>query len=148
MTRKQKRLLSIGAIGLVLLFAVGLVATALRDKIVFFHFPTDIVVHKKASPGQRVRIGGVVETGSVVQDGSSVLFSVTDGDNALPVAFVGILPDLFREGQGVIAEGMLRVDGRFDADKVLAKHDENYIPKELQELLKKKDVWQGSETTQ
>ena len=148
MTRKQKRLLSIGVIGFVLLLAAGLVATALRDKIVFFHFPTDIVVHKKASPGQRVRIGGVVETGSVTRDGSNVVFSVTDGENTLPVEFVGILPDLFREGQGVIAEGMLKSDGRFDADKVLAKHDENYIPKELQELLKKKELWQGSETYQ
>ncbi len=148
MTRKQKRLMGIGGIGLVLLFAAALVATALRDEIVFFHFPTDIIVHKKASPGQRVRIGGVVEAGSVSAEGANVSFSVTDGDNVLPVEFVGILPDLFREGQGVIAEGALHVDGHFDADKVLAKHDENYIPKELQELLKKKDVWQGGETAQ
>ena len=132
-------------IGAVLAVAATLVAVALRDEIVFFHFPTDILVEKKASPGQRIRIGGLVEPGSVERDGAKVAFSVTDGDNRLSVHYVGSLPDLFEEGQGVIAEGSLRPDLQFDADKVLAKHDENYIPRELQDMLKEENVWQGSE---
>ncbi len=144
MTRKQRRFLNIGMVGAVLAIAATLVAVALRDEIVFFHFPTDIIVEKKAAPGQRIRIGGLVEIDSVVREGTQVSFTVTDGENSLPVVYEGSLPDLFEEGQGVIAEGALQTDLKFKADKVLAKHDENYIPRELEDLLKEKNVWQGS----
>lgn len=143
MTRKQKRLAMIGGIGVVLLGAVLLVTTALRDKIVFFYTPTEIVAEGKAKPGERVRIGGLVKEGSVVRDGEKVSFVVTDTEKDLPVTYVGILPDLFREGQGVVSEGMVGGDGIFAADTVLAKHDENYIPKEVADALKDKGVWQG-----
>jgi cytochrome c-type biogenesis protein CcmE len=143
MTRKQKRLAMIGGIGVVLLGAVLLVTTALRDKIVFFYTPTEIVADGKAKPGERVRIGGLVKEGSVVRDGEKVSFVVTDTEKDLPVTYIGILPDLFREGQGVVSEGMIGGDGIFSADTVLAKHDENYIPKEVADALKDKGVWQG-----
>lgn len=143
MTRKQKRLAMIGGIGAVLLGAVLLVTTALRDKIVFFYTPTEIVAEGKAKPGERVRIGGLVKEGSVVRDGEKVSFVVTDTEKDLPVTYVGILPDLFREGQGVVSEGTIGGDGIFAADTVLAKHDENYIPKEVADALKDKGVWQG-----
>jgi cytochrome c-type biogenesis protein CcmE len=143
MTRKQKRLAMIGGIGVVLLGAVLLVTTALRDKIVFFYTPTEIVAEGKAKPGERVRIGGLVKEGSVVRDGEKVSFVVTDTEKDLPVTYIGILPDLFREGQGVVSEGMIGGDGIFSADTVLAKHDENYIPKEVADALKDKGVWQG-----
>jgi cytochrome c-type biogenesis protein CcmE len=133
----------IGGIGVVLLGAVLLVMTALRDKIVFFYTPTEIVAEGKAKPGERVRIGGLVKEGSIVRDGEKVSFVVTDTEKDLPVTYVGILPDLFREGQGVVSEGMIGGDGIFAADTVLAKHDENYIPKEVADALKDKGVWQG-----
>jgi cytochrome c-type biogenesis protein CcmE len=143
MTRKQKRLALIGGIGAVLFAAVLLVMGALRDKIVFFYTPTEIAVEGKASPGQRIRLGGLVKEGSLVRDGAKVSFTVTDTANEVSVKYEGILPDLFREGQGVVAEGAM-ADGRiFAADTVLAKHDENYIPKEVADSLKKQGVWQG-----
>ncbi len=143
MTRKQKRLAMIGGIGVVLLGAVLLVMSALRDKIVFFYTPTEIVTEGKASPGQRIRIGGLVKEGTVLKQGGNVSFEVTDTEHELKVAYVGLLPDLFREGQGVVAEGRIGQNGVFVADTVLAKHDENYIPKEVAEALKDKGVWQG-----
>jgi cytochrome c-type biogenesis protein CcmE len=133
----------IGGIGFVLLAAVLLVMTALRDKIVFFYTPTEIVAEGKAKPGERVRIGGLVKEGSIVREGEKVSFVVTDTEKDLPVTYVGILPDLFREGQGVVSEGMIGSDGIFAADTVLAKHDENYIPKEVADALKDKGVWKG-----
>lgn len=143
MTRKQKRLAMIGGIGVVLLGAVLLVMSALRDKIVFFYTPTEIVTEGKAGPGQRIRIGGLVKEGTVLKQGGNVSFEVTDTEHELKVAYVGLLPDLFREGQGVVAEGAIDQNGVFVADTVLAKHDENYIPKEVAEALKEKGVWQG-----
>lgn len=143
MTRKQKRLLGIAIIGLVLACAAGLMAIGLRDEIVFYHEPTDVLVEQKVAPGERFRLGGLVVAGSIERDGTRVAFTVTDGDHSLPVAFDGNLPDLFRDGQGVIAEGKLEPSGTFIADNILAKHDENYIPKELSETLKKNQVWQG-----
>ena len=142
MTRKQKRLLGIGSIGAVLAAAVALVAFALQDEIVFFYSPTDIIVEKKVASGQRFRIGGLVKMASLVKDGEHVSFIVTDTSNEVAVTHTGILPDLFREGQGIIAEGMLGEDGVFAADTVLAKHDENYMPKEVADALKKQGVWQ------
>jgi cytochrome c-type biogenesis protein CcmE len=143
MTRKQKRLTTIGTIGAVLLAAVLLVMFALRDEIVFFYSPTDILVENKANPGERFRLGGLVKEGSIVKNGETVSFVITDTEKDLAVTFVGILPDLFREGQGVIAEGIMSSDSRFEADSVLAKHDENYMPKEVADTLKEKGVWQG-----
>jgi len=143
MTRKQKRLTSIGVIGLVIACALGLAAIALNDEIVFFYDPSDIVVGNKVAPGQKFRIGGLVEDGSVSKQSTQVSFIVTDGAHSVPVTYDGILPDLFREGQGIIAEGELTKDGEFVAQNVLAKHDEQYIPKELEGILKEKGVYKG-----
>ena len=142
MTRKQQRIAIIIA-GLALLgVATGLVLYALDETMVFFHTPSD-VAEKGIAPGTRFRLGGLVETGSVVRgQGTGVQFIVTDTEKTLPVAFTGILPDLFREGQGVVAEGTLNGAGTFVADSVLAKHDENYMPKEVADALKAQGVWQ------
>lgn len=145
MTRKQKRLLSIALIGAVLALAVALAAIALRDEIVFFYDPTEVVTEGKINPGQRFRIGGLVEEGSVARSDALVEFRVTDGQNTIKIEYDGLLPDLFREGQGIIAEGSLDNLGVFKADTVLAKHDEKYVPKELEGILKEKKVWKGSE---
>jgi cytochrome c-type biogenesis protein CcmE len=141
MTRKQRRLSLIGAALGVLALAVALVLVALQDSIVFFNSPTD-VVEKQIKPGTRIRIGGLVKEGSVQRgDSLAVRFDVTDGKSTLVVAYQGLLPDLFREGQGVVAEGTLDVAGTFRADNVLAKHDETYMPKEVADALKKQGHW-------
>ena len=141
MTRRQRRLVLIGSALAVLVLAVGLVLTALRDSIVFFNSPTDIV-EKQVAPGARVRLGGLVKEGSVARgDNLQVRFAVTDGRHTIPVAYTGLLPDLFREGQGVVTEGALDGSGTFKADSVLAKHDENYMPREVAERLKQQGHW-------
>jgi cytochrome c-type biogenesis protein CcmE len=143
MTRKQRRGVLIGTCLLVLGVAVGLVLYAMRDSIVFFYSPSD-VADRHVAPGQRFRLGGLVETGSVERDaGATVRFVVTDRAKTLPVTYTGVLPDLFREGQGVVAEGTLRPDGVFHADSVLAKHDEKYMPPEVAAKLKSEGVWRG-----
>ncbi len=149
MTRKQKRLSVILAGLAVLGVAAGLVLYALRDTIVFFYTPSEIG-EKGVKPGQRFRIGGLVEKGSLQKsEGTTVHFVVTDTIKTLPVSYTGQLPDLFREGQGVVAEGKLDAGGTFLADTVLAKHDENYMPKDLTDKLKEKGVWnEGQGTTQ
>ena len=140
MTRKQRRLVLIGSGLAVLGLAAVLVLTALRDTIVFFNSPTD-VVEKQIAPGTRIRLGGLVKPGSIEKgENLRVRFEVTDGNKALAVAYTGILPDLFREGQGVVAEGVLE-PGLFRADTVLAKHDETYMPKEVADALKKQGHW-------
>lgn len=144
MTRKQKRGALIAGCLLVLAIAAGLVLFALKDSIVFFHSPSD-VVEKDIKPGTRFRIGGLVEKGSLVKgEGLLVTFAVTDGATSRKVSFNKILPDLFREEQGVVAEGQLNASGVFVADSVLAKHDETYMPPEVADALKKQGVWQGS----
>ena len=141
MTRKQRRIVLIGSGLGVLLVAVLLVLSALKDSIVFFNTPTD-VAEKHVAPGSRIRLGGLVATGSVTKgDALSVRFEVTDGNRTIPVTFQGILPDLFREGQGVVAEGALDSSGVFKADNVLAKHDERYMPKDVADALKKQGHW-------
>jgi cytochrome c-type biogenesis protein CcmE len=141
MTRKQRRLALIGAGLAVLGLAAALVLFALKDSIVFFNSPSDLV-EKHIGPGARLRLGGLVETGSVKRgDNLNVRFEVTDGNHAVAVAYQGILPDLFREGQGVVAEGALDASGVFRADTVLAKHDEKYMPKEVADALKKQGHW-------
>jgi cytochrome c-type biogenesis protein CcmE len=141
MTRKQRRLgLIVACIG-VLGIAVGLVLFAVRGSIVFFNSPSDLV-EKHVAPGTRVRLGGLVVPGSIVKGQNLVVhFKVTDGNKAVAVDFQGILPDLFREGQGVVTEGVLDPGGIFRADTVLAKHDERYMPKEVAEALKKEGHW-------
>ena len=120
-----------------LVLALGLALTALRDSIVFFNSPTD-VVEKQIAPGKRIRLGGLVKDGSVTRaDNLQVRFAVTDGRNTIPVAYQGLLPDLFREGQGVVTEGVLDHAGLFKADSVLAKHDENYMPVEAAHSIEK-----------
>ena len=143
MTRKQRRGVLIGVSVMVLTVAVGLVLFALRDSIVFFHTPSD-VVEKNIATGQRFRLGGLVAEGSVSRgEGAKVTFIVTDTLRNLPVSYEGILPDLFREGQGVVAEGILAPSGIFVADTVLAKHDETYMPPEVAKALKDKGVKLG-----
>ena len=141
MTRRQRR---IGLIGLslgVLALALGLVLSALRDSIVFFNSPTD-VLQKHVAAGTRIRLGGLVSPGTLVRsDNMQVRFQVTDGNHAVTVAYQGLLPDLFREGQGVVTEGALDTAGIFRADSVLAKHDETYMPKEVADSLKKQGHW-------
>jgi cytochrome c-type biogenesis protein CcmE len=141
MTRKQRRFSLIGAALGILALAVALVLSALKDSIVFFNTPTD-VVEKQVKPGTRLRIGGLVKEGSVLRgDGLAVRFEVTDGKRTVPVAYRGLLPDLFREGQSVIAEGALDPGGIFRADSVLAKHDETYMPKDVADALKRQGHW-------
>ncbi len=143
MTRKGKRLALIGGAILVLGVAVGLVLFALRDNIVFFYTPSELA-QKHVAPGTRLRIGGLVKEGSVVKNaGREVSFIVTDRNSEVKVAYNGQLPDLFREGQGVVADGALTAEGAFRADSVLAKHDEKYMPRDVAEALKKQGVWQG-----
>ena len=145
MTRKQRRAVLIGTCLAVLGVAVGLVLFALRDSIVFFYTPSE-VAEKNLDAGQRFRLGGLVENGSVKRgEGTTVSFVITDKRSILPVTFTGVLPDLFREGQGVVAEGVLNSDGVFHADSVLAKHDENYMPPEVAKKLKEQGVWRGDE---
>jgi len=143
MTRKQRRLALIGSGLTVLAVAAVLVLSALKDSIVFFNSPTD-VVEKNVQPGARIRLGGLVKPGSVERgDNLSVRFEVTDGNRAVPVTYTGILPDLFREGQGVVAEGVVEPGGNLKADTVLAKHDERYMPKEVADALKKQGHWEN-----
>jgi cytochrome c-type biogenesis protein CcmE len=145
MTRKQRRLVLIGGSIGVLALAVGLVLNALSGAIVFFNSPTDIK-EKHIAAGTRVRIGGLVKDGSVQRgDNMRIRFEVTDGKSDVPVTFQGIVPDLFREGQGVVAEGKIEPGGMLDADTVLAKHDERYMPKEVVDALKKSGRWDESE---
>jgi len=142
MTRKQRRLVLIGTSLGVLAIALALVLSALRQSIVFFNSPTDIV-EQHVAPGTRIRLGGLVKPGSIKRgDDLRIAFAVTDGKTDIPVAYQGIVPDLFREGQGVVVEGQVEPGGTFKADTVLAKHDENYMPREVADALKKTGRWQ------
>jgi cytochrome c-type biogenesis protein CcmE len=143
MTRRQRRIVLIGSALGVLAIAVALMLSAFRDSIVFFNSPTD-VVEKQIKPGTRIRLGGLVKDGSVTRgENLSVRFDVTDGRNTIAVAYQGLLPDLFREGQGVVTEGTLESASLFKADSVLAKHDETYMPKEVADALKKQGHWKA-----
>ena len=147
MTRKQRRLTLIGTAVGVLGLALGLVLYAMSDNIVFFHAPADVSA-KGVQPGTRFRLGGLVKEGSIRRDGQSITFEVRDTQRALPVRYQGILPDLFREGQGVVAEGVLEGSGVFRADTVLARHDETYMPREVADALKQQGRWQGEQGAQ
>ena len=144
MTRKRRRLVLIGGALCVLAVAVGLMLNAFRDSIVFFNSPSD-VAEKRIPAGTRIRIGGLVKPGSVAHgDNLKIRFEVTDGNRDVVVAYQGVLPDLFREGQGVVAEGALDGAGQFNADTILAKHDETYMPKEVADALKKSGHWKDA----
>jgi cytochrome c-type biogenesis protein CcmE len=145
MTRKQRRSVFIVSGLAVLGLAAFLVLSALRDSIVFFYSPSDIG-SQALQPGQRIRLGGMVSEGSLKRLASTdVEFAISDGSRTINVSYNGLLPDLFREGQGVVTEGKLDPSGRFIADTVLAKHDETYMPREVADSLKKQGVWRGGE---
>ena len=140
MTPKRKRLyLLLGSLG-VLGIAAALVLSALNDNLVFFYSPSQ-VAEKHPAPERRFRLGGLVEAGSVKKAGQEVRFTVTDTHQSVQVVYRGLLPDLFREGQGVVAEGALAADGVFVAREVLAKHDENYMPPEVAKAIKEAGQW-------
>jgi cytochrome c-type biogenesis protein CcmE len=141
MTRKGRRLVLIGGGLGVLAVAVALMLDAFRGSIVFFNSPSE-VAEKHIAPGTRMRLGGLVKAGSLTRgDNMKIRFDVTDGSREITVAYQGVLPDLFREGQGVVAEGALDGSGVFAADTILAKHDETYMPKEVADALKKSGHW-------
>ena len=145
MTRKKRRFALIGISGALLAVSAALVLFALRDQIGFFYSPTE-VVEKAPAAGTRLRLGGLVVDGSVRREpDGSVRFAITDTANSTEVFYRGILPDLFREGQGIVAEGVVTQTGGLNAENVLAKHDENYMPPEVAEALKAQGVWQGGE---
>lgn len=131
MTRKQKRLAIIAGLGVVLAVAAGLIFFALRDQIVFFYSPSE-VKEKQVAVGLPIRLGGLVKVDSWTCTDGVFNFTVTDGSDEMQAHYRGILPDLFREGQGVVVEGAVADDGSFTASNVLAKHDENYMPVEAQ----------------
>ena len=144
MTRKRQRLIFV-LLGLLMLSAAtALVLGAFRQNIVFFFSPTDLLASPQP-PGHDFRLGGLVEQGSVSKDGENVRFRITDKKNALAVVYRGVLPDLFRENQGVVVEGSLAADGSFTATTVLAKHDEKYMPPEVAAALKKAGEWRPTQ---
>ena len=140
-TRRGRRVVILGTAGLVLVASLGLVLVAMRDTIVFFRSPTEVVASGQV--GTRIRLGGLVETGSLKKEpGQTIEFAVGDGNARVPVRYKGLLPDLFREGQGVVTEGALSASGVFVADTVLARHDETYMPREVVDALKAQGRWQ------
>ena len=145
-SRKQKRLAVIAGLAVVVALATTLVLVALRDQIVFFYSPSDVVA-REIAPGTPMRLGGLIKDGTWTRDGQDNSFVVTDGAEDVAARYTGILPDLFREGQGVVAEGSLGPDGTFIATNVLAKHDENYIPKEVVDALKASGEWRPETAT-
>lgn len=142
MRRRNQRLMMIGAAGAVLVLAATLTFMGLRQSIVYFVAPSELSA--KASAGQQVRLGGLVVEGTLRRDpDGATRFAVTDGATQVDVRYVGVLPDLFREGQGVVAEGAWTPGQAFEASRVLAKHDETYMPREVAEALKQRGEWKG-----
>ena len=145
MKRKHRRLLVVAASLGLLGIAAALVLTAVEDSLVFFFTPTDLAA-RATPPETKFRLGGLVEEGSVRTEGATTYFRVTDLTQAVPASYTGVLPDLFREGQGVVAEGQLDAAGHFTATEVLAKHDENYMPKEVADALRESGQWKAGKT--
>lgn len=147
MKRKHRRLLvvavSLGLLG----SAAALVLNAVEDSLVFFYTPSDLA-ERPTPPADLFRLGGLVEEGSKRTEGATTYFVVTDLNRTIPASYTGVLPDLFREGQGVVAEGTLGPDGRFTASEVLAKHDETYMPKEVADALRESGQWREGEARQ
>ena len=138
MRKRSQRLWLIGVAGVLAAGGVALAATALQDTVAFFYSPSDVIAKDVAASGKSARVGGLVEMKSVSHNAEGeMVFRITDNNNNIPVIFDGIPPDLFREGQGVIAEGKFDTQGRLVAKRVLAKHDENYMPKEVYDALRK-----------
>ena len=149
MTRKQRRMNFI-CLGLLILgIAAALVLNALEDKIIFFYSPTDIVTKKEVAKAQNIRVGGLVKKGTWKKPtaGLNHNFTITDLRHEISISYKGIVPDIFREGQGVVVLGKFQADGIFRADEVLAKHDEKYMPPEVAEALKKSGKWKPLEET-
>ncbi len=140
MKQKHRRFYIVFAALAALGIAAALVLNAFEENLVFFYSPTDLA-SKPVPTGQAIRVGGLVEDGTVVKQGLDVSFAITDGARSVKVAYRGVLPDLFREGQGVVTRGYLKPDGSFTAEEVLAKHDENYMPKEVADALKQSGQW-------
>lgn len=140
MKPKHRRLFVVVLALAVLGAAAALVLNAFEENLVFFYSPTDLE-QKPVPEGQAIRVGGLVEEGSVQKAGLDVTFGITDGARTVTATYHGVLPDLFREGQGVVTRGILQADGTFKAEEVLAKHDENYMPPEVVEALKKAGEW-------
>jgi cytochrome c-type biogenesis protein CcmE len=139
--RQRQRLALVILAVLLIGGATGLVLAALQDKVTFFVTPSQIA-QKNPEPGRRFRLGGLVVDGSIRREADgSVSFAITDTAQEVPVTYHGLLPDLFRDGQGVVTDGTLRPDGVFEASEVLAKHDENYMPKEVADALKEAGYW-------
>ncbi len=148
MTKRRRRLLFVGVISGVAALATALVLTALNSTVAYFYTPSDLQ-RLAAAPNGAIRLGGLVENGSVrFAEGkeTAVTFVIRDEISATPVSFRGVLPDLFREGQGVVVQGKLGPDGRVIASEVLAKHDENYMPKEVADALKEQGRWREGST--
>lgn len=142
MRRRDQRLIMIGSAGAVLVLAMTLTFTGLRDSVVYFVAPSELAT--KAEPGQRVRLGGLVVEGTLRRaDDGAMHFAMTDGGVAIEVRYDGVLPDLFREGQGVVAEGTWQPGAAFEAERVLARHDETYMPREVAEAIKQRGDWKG-----
>ncbi len=139
MRKRSQRLWLIGVASVLVIGAIALSATALKGTMAYFYMPSDVVAKQVAKPGVRARIGGLVQAGSFKRgEGAEVRFAITDGSAATPVVFDGLLPDLFAEGQGIVAEGQFDASGQLVAKRVLAKHDETYMPKEVYDGLRKK----------
>ena len=139
MTRRQRRMLAVGALVVGTGTAVALALVAFQSNLIYFYSPTE-VLSGELPPQARIRLGGIVETGSVERSATdtTVSFRLADCEQAVTVRYSGILPDLFREGQGIVAIGTYDPDSGFNAEEVLAKHDENYMPPELVDSLKDK----------
>ena len=145
MRKSRQRLWMVGGAGVILAAALGLMLLAFGDSLVLFYSPSEVAAEPPPA-GERVRVGGLVEAGSVVRpDQGGALFTLTDTAATIRVSYDGSLPDLFREGQGIVAEGHFDHDGLFQASNVLAKHDETYMPPEVAEALRAQGVWQGDE---
>lgn len=143
MKPKHQRLVFVLVSVVFLCASVLFTLRAFRDNLVFFYSPSDLADHR-IEPGRTIRVGGLVQTGSLAhleQDG--ITFAITDGNASVHVSYRGMLPNLFREGQGVVAEGSLTDADHFTAKTILAKHDENYMPKEVVDALKKTGRWKG-----
>lgn len=143
MKPKHQRLLLICSALLGLTVSVSLILIAFQETMVFFYTPSDLM-HKNIAPQQRIRVGGLVKTHSTTQKGEKICFKITDQTEVIDVSYHGLLPDLFREGQGVVVEGYLMDATHFQAETVLAKHDETYMPKEVRDHLKQTGLWRNA----
>lgn len=144
MTRRRQRFILLGVGMAAVALAAGLVLSALGDSLTFFYGPSQLIARADAA-SQRVRLGGLVVPGSVSREGAVVRFEVTDGAASMGVRFAGVLPDLFREGQGVVAEGRMTPEGGFVAETVLAKHDEKYMPPDVAKVLRENGEWRPAQ---